>query len=250
MTAPARDFGVQSYCFRHFEDNAVVARKVRDIGCDAIELCGVHVAFDEPERHAEAIAPYRDAGVRILSIGVLTFTGDEERERRWCAFARAAGARFVSAHFDVDSFQEAIPVAERLCEEHDLRLAIHCHGGYRFGGSADVLQHLLDRSGPRIGLCIDTAWCLQAAGDPVEWARRFAGRIHGVHYKDFVFDRAGRWRDVVVGEGNLDLPGFVAALEEGGFDGYAVLEYEADPEDPVPALRRCVERMRGVAPVA
>ena len=52
------------------------------------------------------------------------------------------------------------------------------------------------------------------------------------------------WEDVVVGEGNLDLKSFVSALEKDNFDGMAVIEYEADVENPVPALTRCVERMR------
>ena len=52
-----------------------------------------------------------------------------------------------------------------------------------------------------------------------------------MHYKDFLFDRRGQWSDQVVGTGNLDLPKVVAALEETGFDGPAVIEYEADPEN-------------------
>jgi len=46
------------------------------------------------------------------------------------------------------------------------------------------------------------------------------------------------------------LPAFVAALEETGFDGMAVIEYEADPENPVPALTDCVNQMRALAPAA
>lgn len=130
-----------------------------------------------------------------------------------------------------------------------MRIGIHCHGGYMFGGSPDVIRHLLDLGGERIGVNIDTAWCMQVGpghGDPVKWVReRFPGRIYGVHYKDFVFDRNGKWNDVVVGTGNLDLPAFVKALDETGFDGMAVIEYEADPENPVPALTECVQRMRG-----
>jgi len=84
-------------------------------------------------------------------------------------------------------------------------------------------------------------------GDPVAWVDEFAGRVYGVHYKDFTFEPNGQWQDVVVGEGTLDLPAFVAALERTNFDGYAVIEYEGDPEDPVPSLQRCVESMRGVA---
>ena len=82
-------------------------------------------------------------------------------------------------------------------------------------------------------------------GDPVKWASDwFKGRVYGVHYKDFTFDKNAQWHDVVVGTGNLDLPAFVEALETTNFDGYAVLEYEADPENPTPALKKCVESMK------
>ena len=62
--------------------------------------------------------------------------------------------------------------------------------------------------------------------------KRFSGRIYGVHYKDFVFARDGMWEDVVVGTGNLDVAAFVTALNEDGFDGFAVIEYEANAADP------------------
>ena len=131
-----------------------------------------------------------------------------------------------------------------------MRIGIHSHGGYMFGGSPDVIAHLLKIGGERIGVMIDTAWCMQIGprqGDPVAWVEKFAGRIYGVHYKDFTFDRNAMWNDVVVGTGNLDLPAFVAALEKANFDGVAVIEYEADVESPVPALTKCVQQMRGSA---
>jgi len=40
------------------------------------------------------------------------------------------------------------------------------------------------------------------------------------------------------------LQAFVDALNQNGFDGMAVIEYEADPENPTPARKRCVEAMR------
>ncbi len=246
----AMDFGVQSYCFRHFKDNADVAEKVKAIGVDKIELCEVHADFSDPAGFNNVVKTYRDAGVSICSLGVQTFTGDTDTERKWFECAAAAGAREITAHFKVDSFTTAVPAAAKLCDEFDINIGIHRHGGYVFGGSPDVLEHLMDLGGPRIGLCIDTAWCMQIGphlGQPVEWAKRFAGRIHGVHYKDFVFEKNAQWQDVVVGSGTLDLPAFVIALDEGGFDGAAVIEYEADVENPVPALTRCVESMRGVA---
>jgi len=245
----AMNFGVQSFCFRHFKDNAEVAEKVKAIGVSSIEVCGVHADFNDPDRWKQHVKTYQDAGVEIVSIGVQTFTGDA-KERQWFECAKAAGAKHISAHFRIDSFRDVVPATARLAEEYDIRIGLHCHGGYMFGGSPDEIEHILELGGQRIGLCIDTAWCMQIGpnqGKPVEWARKFAGRVYGVHYKDFVFERNGQWQDVIVGSGNLDLPAFVAALEDNGFDGMAVIEYEADVENPVPALTKCVESMRSIA---
>jgi len=246
----AMNFGVQSYCFRNFKDNQEVAQLVKKIGVSSIELCGVHANFEDPTGFRDIVKIYRDAGVDIVSIGVQTFSG-EAKERKWFECAAAAGARHISAHFRIDSFQTAVPATAKLAEEYGMRIGIHCHGGYMFGGSPDVIRHLLDLGGERIVVNIDTAWCMQIGphhGKPSQWVReRFAGRVYGVHYKDFVFDRNGQWNDVVVGTGNLDLPDFVKALEETGFDGMAVIEYEANPENPVPALTECVRKMRELA---
>jgi len=246
MLTPARDFGVQSYCFRNFKDNADVAKKVRTIGLDKIELCGIHADFNKPDAMKDVVKIYTDAGVKIVSLGVQTFVG-ADTERDWFECAKLAGAKHISAHFRVDSFTTAVPKTAKLAEEFGMRVGIHLHGGYMFGGSMDVIDHLLKIGGPRINLHIDTAWCMQTGpnnGNPIKWVEKFAGRISGIHYKDFIFDKNAQWHDVVVGTGNLDLPAFIKALETAKFDGMAVIEYEADPENPVPALTECVKKMR------
>ncbi len=242
------EFGVQSYCFREFKDNAVVAQKVKQIGLDKIEICGVHADFSKPDAFGQVVKTYRDAGVSIISLGVQTFVG-YDTEEAWFQCAQAAGAKHISAHFRIDSFPTAIKKTAALCRKYGMKVGIHCHGGYSFGGSPDVLEHLVSIGEGEIGLCIDTAWCIQIGpwlGNPVKWAEKFAGKIFGIHYKDFIFDKNAQWHDVIVGTGNLDLPAFVKALQAGNFNGMAVIEYEADPKDPVPALTKCVEQMRAV----
>jgi len=245
----ARDFGVQSYCFRHFKDNTEVAQLVKKIGVSKIEVCGVHADFNDPAAFQDVVKIYQDAGVEIVSIGVQTFTGADV-ERKWFECAHAAGAKHISAHFSINSYREAVPATAKLCDEFGIKIGIHCHGGYMFGGSPDVISHLLELGGPNIGVCIDTAWCMQIGphqGNPVAWVEKYKLQVHGVHYKDFTFDRNGMWNDVVVGTGNLDLPAFVQALEANNFNGMAVIEYEADVENPVPALTECVNKMRSLA---
>lgn len=241
-----QNLGVQSYCFRHFPDNATVAAKVRGIGLEKIELCGVHADFNKPADFDSVTRIYSDAGVAIVSIGVQTFTGDDG-EKAWFECAAIAGAKHISAHFQIATFLRAIPKVREWAREFGIRVGIHCHGGYMFGGSPDELDYLTSLGGPEIGVCIDTAWAMQIGphhGNPVEWTKKFAGRITGVHFKDFVFEPNAQWKDVVVGTGNLDLPAFANGLVAGGFDGMAVIEYEADVESPDAALKNCVASMR------
>jgi sugar phosphate isomerase/epimerase len=115
-------------------------------------------------------------------------------------------------------------------------VGIHNHGGPHWLGCARTLQWVFDQTSERIGLCLDTAWALDSREDPVAMAERFGSRLHGVHIKDFVFDRARQPEDVIVGTGNLDLPGLLKTMDAVGFSGAVVLEYEGDVENPVPAL--------------
>jgi sugar phosphate isomerase/epimerase len=80
--------------------------------------------------------------------------------------------------------------------------------------------------------------------DPVEMIKSFKDRLFAIHLKDFVFDRAGVPEDVVLGTGNLDLKKLLAALDDAGFDGPAIIEYEGDADDPVPATKKCVAAIR------
>jgi len=239
-------FGVQSYCLRAFKDNVDVAKKVRAIGLDSVEVCGIHADFHQPEAWKAIVPIYTNEGVAIPSIGVQTFQGNDN-EKAYFECAAIAGAKHISAHLQLDSYTKAIPKIRAWSREFGIRVGLHNHGGYAFGGQPEVIQHLIGLGGPEIGLCIDTAWAMQigpGSGNPVKWAEQFAGHIYGTHLKDFSFEPDGKWNDVVVGTGTLDLPAYVQALQAGGFDGMAVIEYEGDVENPEPALKRCVEAMR------
>lgn len=71
-------------------------------------------------------------------------------------------------------------------------------------------------------------------------AETFSDRLYGVRFKDFIFQRNREPEDVVVGTGNLDLPGLVEVMEKADFDEHGVLEYEGDVDNPVPALADCI----------
>jgi sugar phosphate isomerase/epimerase len=238
--------GVQSYCFRQFKDNDIVAKKVKEIGLDSIEICNFHADFNDLDSWKQVVKIYESKNVSIVSIGVQTFVGRKE-ERKWFECAAAAQVKHISAHFEVDSFANAITKVKNWCDEFDIKVGLHCHGGYQFGGSPDVIDHILKLGNPQIGLCMDTAWAMQIGpehGNPLDWVERYAGKIYGVHFKDFTFDSNAKWHDAIVGKGNLPLQKFIQALEKTGFNGMAVVEYETNSDNPVPALLECVQNIR------
>lgn len=65
-----------------------------------------------------------------------------------------------------------------------------------------------------------------------------------VNFKDFTFSAEGGHRDVIIGEGGLDLAQFISGLQQMSFHGPAVIEYEGDRNNPVPALIECVNKIR------
>ena len=233
--------GVQSYCFRKFRDNKVVARMVRDCGLDRIELCGVHCDFTDVFKFRDVVATYRDAGVQICSIGVQGMNNDASKERNFFEFIKMAGANLISVDFSPESVPEAYRTAEKLADEYDVKLAIHNHGSRHWLGSEQMLNYVFKNTSSRIGLCLDTAWALDSREDPLHLVEKFKERIYIVHLKDFIFDRSAKPQDVILGEGNLNLKGLLEVLDKNSFSGEAVIEYEGDVENPVPAIKKCVE---------
>lgn len=243
MTEPMPAFGIQSWCFRKFPTLPAFFQQLQASGVNRTEVCGVHVDFKKPDTFSQAIREFRDAGVTIQSIGVQMIEGKPE-ERHYFDFCQQAGVKYMSVTFRPQGMWNAFRHAEKLAEEYDLRLGIHNHGGYDWLGNQTMLQYIFDNTSPRIGLTLDTAWAIDAKQDCLQWVEKFASRLVGVHVKDFTYTPDRQGHDVIIGQGNLDLPRFATALQHAGFNGYTVIEYEADAQNPAPKLKQCVEVLK------
>jgi len=238
--------GIQSFCFRGLPEHEQVVDALKECGVNSVELAFTHYKPQEEKDHSAIVSFYRDRGIEISCYGAYWFSAGEKKPqpaRPAFEFAKAAGFDTICAMFDPSGFE----IAEKLCEEYSMKVAIHNHGRRMRYGAVWELEEVFENTSPNIGLCLDTAWMQDSGGDPIEVARKFADRLYGVHIKDFVFDRSGRHQDVIVGEGNLDLPLFLKTLDEVGFDGFFTLEYEGDVDNPVPSTKKCVEAVRKAA---
>ena len=152
-----------------------------------------------------------------------------------------------------------------LAAARDMTVATHPHWGMAIEDTRDV-ELLLEQTTSAI--CLDTGHLALAEVDMAWLVAVAADRIHHVHLKDVdpaMADkvRAGSvpFRQAVIeglfrplGEGDVDIAGVVAALEDRGFGGWYVLEQDcaldADPpagEGPIADARRSVAFLRDLA---
>ena len=155
-------------------------------------------------RSLEVLAPYAPAAV-------LCFTGPGDRETA------------------VRGVREVARAAERL----GLRLAVEPF--QREGIEAwsvlntlgDAAEFVEEVGSDAVGIQFDV-WHLWNTPDLLEEIERHAGLIAGVHVSDWREPTRG-WADrVLPGDGAIDLPAILGALDEAGWDGYYDLEIFSD----------------------
>lgn len=233
------ELGVQSYCFRKFS-NEQILHALQACGLQRLEICKVHVNIEADHEPDRVLNLYLSQGIRFNSYGINAFDCDEAKARALFAFAAKAGVKTIGAKPNPDTFD----MLGRLCDEYSIKLAIHNHGRKdQLYGTCAQLEAALARAPESIGLCLDTGWLIDAGEDPVAAVRRFAGRVYGVHFKDFAYSQSGECLEAVLGEGSLDVSGILRALRQTGFNGYASIEYEGEPDDPAPNIKRCVDAL-------
>lgn len=158
-------------------------------------------------------------------------------------FLKAVGVRHaVYPYHRADTEAEWLALAARLervaqaLVPHGLTLSYHNHDHeltQEFGGRP-VLDLLLEAA-PTVQAELDVAWIYAGGKDPVEYLRRYAGRLPLVHLKDVRRDGDG-WQTVALGEGEVPLRDIVAALPD-STQAY----YEQDHGGTLDTLRRSLD---------
>jgi len=234
---PVPVLGIQIYSLRGFPVD-VALQHVHDLGIKAVEFFpGMCPITDDAAAIAAMQRKLAGLGLTISGHGVNRFTADAAANRRLFAFAKAAGIRTITADPDPDSFASL----DELVKEFDVRVAIHNHGPrHRYNKAADVLA-AIEKHDERIGACADLGHFIRSGERPVDVIRLLAGRLYGVHLKDFA-EMQDATKGVILGKGHLDVDGVFAALARAGFpaDGALSIEYEENKDDPIADLRACV----------
>jgi len=239
-----RTIAIQSWCYRHFKPIAAFVEQLKATGISATELSSAHANFPDASTHADVIDQLRQPGIALIGTGVQSLTGNVEKDRVRFEFSKTAGIKYMSISFPPEVMWDGVKNIEKLADEYDMQLGIHNHGGYDWLGNPTMLKYIFSKTTKRIGLCLDTAWAIDAKQNAVEMAEWFGERLYGIHIKDFIYDRQRVPHDVVIGTGNLDLPKLIKVLDQINYTAPLVIEYEGDVENPVPVLRECVTALK------
>ncbi len=233
--------GIQLYSLRGYKVDEAL-KHAKDLGLTRVEFyAGMYPLDADAAAIAAMNAKLADLGLSISAHGVNRFTKDAAANRKIFEFAKAAGITILTADPDPDSFASL----DELVKEFDIRVAIHNHGPtHRYNKAVDVLA-AIEKHDARIGACADLGHFIRSGERPTEVIRLLAGRLYGVHLKDFA-DMREKTRGVILGQGHLDAPAVMAALVQVGFpaDGALSIEYEENPQNPLDGLRECVRVAR------
>jgi len=235
------NLGIQMYSLRGFPVDVALGH-VKGLGLKFIEFYpGMFPVTDDATAIDAMRTKVAGLGLTMSAYGVNRFTRDAAANRRIFAFAKAAGIPILGADPDPDSFASL----DDLVKEFDIRIAIHNHGPtHRYNKVVDVLQ-AVEKHDARIGACADLGHFLRSGEKPTEVIRLLAGRLYGIHLKDFA-EMQDKTKGVILGRGHIDVPAVFAALERAEFpaDGALSIEYEENPQNPIAEIRQCVEAAR------
>jgi sugar phosphate isomerase/epimerase len=121
--------------------------------------------------------------------------------------------------------------------------------------TSDEVMETCELAGPDLMVCYDSGNMIMGDEDPVDFLRVVAPRVRHAHAKDWalvpddqarLYSRAGKgYIGAVCGEGALDYPAIIAALNAMGYPGFLAFEYEG-PDDPVEKTRQGMGYLAGL----
>jgi len=260
--------GLQMYSLRAYPVD-VALKHAHDLGFDVIEMypgqfspfapneagkkgggkkaVDANVKEASDESIAEMTKKFAALSLKCLGHGVNQFTANHDKNRIIFDFAKKAGIRNLTADPSPDSFESL----DKLVKEFDIRIAIHNHGpSHRYNKVTDVLEAVKGHD-PRIGACAALGHYIRSGEAPVEVIRSLKGRLYGVHLKDFA-EKQEKTKGVILGKGQLDVPGVMRARKQVDFpaDGSLSLEYEENKDDPLADIRECLSIAQAAAQTA
>jgi hypothetical protein len=236
--------GLASYTFRNFSRAQIIGfmKQLNVLALNAKDVKD-HLPMD-PGQESSALADYAAAGINLHAAGAIYFSKDEDADiRAKFKYCKRAGIGVIVAG---DPSLLTLPRIEKFAKEYDIRIAIHNHGpeDKLWPSPLDVLK-AVEGMDPRLGCCIDVGHTVRAGTDVVQAIHEVGPRLFNIHMKDLT-NFESKESQVAVGDGIMPVRKMFEALIATKYKGFVDLEYELDPDDPMPGVISSFAYMRGV----
>ena len=132
------------------------------------------------------------------------------------------------------------------------RLLFHHHHFefLRFDGELGLDLLVRETDPCLVGFVVDSYWAQRGGSNPASLIRRLAGRVGGVHLRDYALRPALRNFvpdllpvDAAVREGNLDIPAIIEACRA---TGVRYLAIEQDTKDPFGSIAKSIVNLKAL----
>ena len=245
--------GMQAYSFKEFTFFEAVD-KTASLEMKVIEAYpGQRFSPERPEakfHHTmsaelknEAKQKLCQAKVKLVNYGVVSLPNDEAECRQVFDFAKEMGIETIVSEPKAD----ALDLVEKLCEEYQIKMAIHNHPApSRYWDPDRVVAAVKGRS-KLMGACADTGHWMRSGVCPIEALKKLEGRIISLHLKDLGEFGNKDAHDVIWGTGKGNVKAMLTELDRQKFKGVFSAEYEHNWENSVPDLRQCAQYFNKVA---
>jgi len=242
--------GSQAYTFRLFSFEETL-EKLNSIGVKYVELYPGQKITKGGKRTTDFTANPQDLetiksllkkyDIKAVAYGVVS-PSDEDWPNVF-AFAKELGIEIITTEPSPDQYD----MIEKLCEEHQIKIALHNHPIPSFYWHPEIPLRLLEGRSPLMGVCADIGHWVRSGLDPVESLKKLEGKIISLHFKDLNTWGTRNAHDIPWGTGTCNVAGVLHELNRQGFKGVFSAEYEHNWENNLPEVKESMAYFKRVA---
>ncbi|AKP53119.1 sugar phosphate isomerase/epimerase family protein [Cyclobacterium amurskyense] len=243
--------GSQAYTFRLFSLEETL-EKLNSIGVKYVEMYpGQKISKSGNETtDFKSITADGKAKIKALlkkydieAVGYGVVNASDEDLHKLFDFAKELGIGILTSEAKPNQFDQI----EKLCEEYQIKLALHNHPVPSYYWHPEVASRMLEGRSELMGVCADIGHWVRSGLNPVDCLKQLEGRVISLHIKDLNKFGVRDAHDLPWGTGTSNVAGVIHELHRQGFEGAFSAEYEHNWENNLPDVEESIAYFKRVA---